>query len=125
MTEIEFATQLRSKLFDMRKRIDNEGDVLWAVLPSAGIADRLVQGAAEAGIGDGVGVRRMNAYISVAGPECAEARVTIFRCQCTVREDDDRKRPCTGWIIDFDWDVFIASRVVQRNTLDCKYLIRP
>src|SRR2546428_236235 len=125
MPEIEFAHELRSKVFDMRKRIDDEGNVRRAVLPSPGIADRLAQGAAEAAIGNGVGVRRMNAYISVAGPVSAQARVSIFRCQCTVGEDDDRKPPYSSGIINFDWDVFIARWIVQHNILDRKYLIRP
>ncbi len=109
----------------MRKRIDDERKVLWAVLPSAGIADRLAQGATKTEIGDRVGVRRMNAYISVAGPELTKGRVIIFRCQRTVGEDDDRKWPYTIGIINFDWNVFIARRVMQCNILDRKYFIRP
>src|SRR6267154_4884123 len=118
MLEIESAPELRSKGFDMRKRIDDEGNVLRAILPSAGIAERLAQGAAEAGIGNGVGVRRMNAYISVAGPVLAQAGVRVFGCQCTVGEDDDRKPPYRSWTIDFDWDVLTPHRIVQHNILD-------
>src|SRR5258708_18413607 len=101
MLEIEFAPELRSKGFDMGKRIDDEGNVFRAILPSTGIAERLAQSAAEAAIGNGVGVRRMNAYLSVAGPVFAQAGVRIFGCQCTVRAPTHRKPPCGSWIIDF------------------------
>src|SRR5580692_2417142 len=100
MPEIEFARELRNKGFDMLKRIDDEGNVLGAVLPSLGIAERLAQGAAEPGVGNGVGVRRMNAYISVAGPVLAESGVGIFGCHCAMGEDDDRKQTHTSGIID-------------------------
>jgi hypothetical protein len=125
MLEIEFAPELRSKGFDMRKGIDDEGNVLRAILPSTGIAERLAQGAAEAAIGNGVGVRRMNAYISVASPVFAQAGVRVFGCQCTVGEENDRKPPYRSWIIDFYWDVFIARWIVQHNVLDRKYLVWP
>src|SRR5258708_4031704 len=118
MLEIEFAPELRSKGFDMRKGVDDQGNVLRAILPSTGIAERLAQGAAEAAIGNGVGVRRMNAYISVAGPVFAQAGVRIFGCQCTVGEDNDRKPPYRGWIINFDWDVLIARRIPEYDILE-------
>ena len=124
MMKIEFAAELRREFFDVSKRIDNEGDVLGTVSPCLGIGERLAKGAAEGGIGNGVGMRRMNAYISVAGPEFAEGRVRILRRQGTVGEDDDRKRPYAIRIIDFDWDVFIARRVVQYIP-ERENLIRP
>src|ERR1700684_505145 len=108
MPEIEFARELRSKIFDMGERIDDEGNVLGSVLPCAGLAESLAQSTAKAGIRNRVGVRRMNAYISVAGPVLPQAGVRIFRCQRTVGEDDDRKLPYRSRIIDFDWDALIA-----------------
>src|SRR5580658_6721996 len=101
MVEIESIYQLGSKIVDARKRIDDEGNVFRTVLPCERIAERLAQGAAEAGIGNRVGVRQMNAYITIAGPVFAQAGVSIFRCQCAVGEDDDRKLPRRRWIIDF------------------------
>src|SRR5260370_40828679 len=101
MLEIEFAPELRSKGFDMRKRIDDEGNGLRAILPSTGIAERLAQGAAEAAIGNGVGVRRMNAYISVAGPVFAQAGLRIFGCHCARGEDNDGRPARRCWVIDF------------------------
>src|ERR1700683_865520 len=105
----------------MGKRIDDERKVLWAVLPSPGLADPLAQGAAKTEIGNRVGVRRMDAYISVAGPELTKGRVIIFRCQCAVGEEDDGKWACTIGIINFDGNVFIARRIMQCNVLDRKY----
>src|SRR5579864_3364609 len=125
MMEIEFAHDQWGKVFDVGKRIDDEGNVFRTVLPCERIAERLAQGAAEAEIGNRVGVRKMNAYIAIAGPVFAQAGVSILRCQCTVGEDDDRKLPRRRWIIDFDWDGFIARGVVQFNVLDREYLIRP
>src|SRR5882757_511398 len=109
MPQIESACELRSKVFHMRKRIDDKGNVLGPVLPCARISERLAKGAAETGIGNGIPVRRMNAYISVAGPVLAKAGIRIFGCQCTVGEDDYGKRPCRIWIINLDWDVLIAQ----------------
>ena len=124
MLKIEFAHELRSKRFDVRERIDDEGNVFRAILPCVWIGKRLAKGAAKAGIGNGVAVRRMNAHISVAGPVLAQGPVIILRSQCTVGEDDDRKLPFCIGIIDFDWDVFIARGVMQCNMLDRKYPVR-
>jgi len=85
-----------SKGWTCDKRIDDAGDVLRAVLPSAGIAEGCARCNGSRNR-QRVAVRRMNAYVSVTGPYCP-GRSESLDANSTVREDDDTETADRSWI---------------------------
>ena len=52
-----------------------------------------------------------------------EFRVAVFRRQCTMGKNDDRKRSGRVWVINLQRQVFLARCIVQDNTLDRKHVV--